>query len=188
MRGSGWSSSAVDEPGTAAEPVCGCGRPVRVGIQADPLSRAGITEYLAPRPEFTVLRRNERHLADVVVVAVPRLAPAVVAGLARAAVEVGNPVVLVPTEFEDSDLAAARGCRIAGVLPRKEATADRLASALLAAVRRPVGGSGEEDPGPAPHRAGGDDLHAAIAPAHPAADRVRGQRGADGKPGGPPGE
>ncbi len=109
---------------------------VKVAIQTtEPISLAGLTSYLASDPGIAVLPAGQRHLADVAVVAVDRLTPEVVAGMRRAAAEVGAPVVLVPDSLGETDVMTAVKCRVVAVLPKAAATADRLVHAVHAAAR-----------------------------------------------------
>jgi DNA-binding NarL/FixJ family response regulator len=108
---------------------------VRVALQAtDPLSLAGLTRSLEPRPEIRLLGTDQRADADVLVVATDRLSSDVVSALRRAAAEVGKPVVLVTKEISEAELLTAVECRVVAVLPRVGATGDRLAHSVLAAA------------------------------------------------------
>ncbi|QFZ18588.1 helix-turn-helix transcriptional regulator [Saccharothrix syringae] len=110
-------------------------RKVKVALQAaDPLSRAGLIGYIEDHPGLVVLPAEQRHLAEVAVVAVDRLSAEVVAGMRRAATEVGTPVVLVVGELEESELPTAVECRVVAVLPRAVATAERLVHGVVTAA------------------------------------------------------
>lgn len=108
---------------------------VRVVLQAtDPISQAGLTSYLQAHPEVVLLPPADRAEAQVLVVAVERLTADAITTLRRWATEIGVPVVLIPTEIDESDLLTAVECRVVAVLPRVAVTADRLVHAVQAAA------------------------------------------------------
>ena len=108
---------------------------VRVALHAtDPVSAAGLTRLLESRADLTLVGEAHRAEADVTVIGTDRLTPEVVAGLRRAAAEVGRPVVLVVREINESELLTAVECRVVGVLPRAGATPERLAHSVHAAA------------------------------------------------------
>jgi DNA-binding NarL/FixJ family response regulator len=108
---------------------------VRVALQAaDPLSLAGLTQYLGARPEVTLVRPDQRATADVTVVVADRLTAEVVAGLRRAAAEAGTPVVLITGDVSEAELLTAVECRVVAVLPRPAVSADRLVHSITAAA------------------------------------------------------
>ena len=108
---------------------------VRVIVQAsDPLSHAGLLACLRSRPEVTVLPADRRSAADVLVVALDRLTADAVAGLRRAAAELGVPVVLIAAEITEAELLTAVECRVVAILPRPAVTAERLAHSVTAAA------------------------------------------------------
>lgn len=116
---------------------------VRVALQAtDPLSFAGLTNYLETRPEITVLRSEQRADADVLVVAADRLTADIVAALRRAAAESGIPVVLITNEITEAELLTAVECRVVAILPRPAVTGERLLHSVMAAA----GGGGVMPP------------------------------------------
>ncbi|WP_367129235.1 LuxR C-terminal-related transcriptional regulator [Saccharothrix sp. HUAS TT1] len=110
-------------------------RRVKVVLQAvDPLSLAGLVGQLESRSEIVLLPAEQRHLADVAVVAVDRLTTDVISGMRRAATEIGTPVVLVATDLDESHLLTAVECRVVAVLLRSTTTAERLQHSVLAAA------------------------------------------------------
>ncbi len=116
---------------------------VRVALQAtDPLSLAGLTQYLEARAEVTVVRTEQRASADVLVVAADRLTADVVAALRRAAAEAGTPVVLITNEITEAELLTAVECRVVAILPRPAVTGERLLHSVMAAA----GGGGVMPP------------------------------------------
>ncbi|HWS33516.1 MAG TPA: response regulator transcription factor [Actinoplanes sp.] len=108
---------------------------VRVALRAmDPLSHEGLTSFLQSRPEFALIRTDDRADATVLVVSADRLSADVVAMLRRSAAETGIPVVLIIAEINETELLTAVGYRVVAVLPRSSVTADRLAHSVLAAA------------------------------------------------------
>lgn len=108
---------------------------VGVALHApDPLTRAGLASYLRPHPEITVLPDADRDRAGVLVVAVDRLTTDVIAMLRQLASEVGAPVALITTDFDEQELLTAIECRVVAILPRPMVTAERLARSILAAA------------------------------------------------------
>jgi DNA-binding NarL/FixJ family response regulator len=116
---------------------------VRVALQTtDPLSHAGLANYLQTRPELTVLRSAQRAEADVLVVAAERLTSDVVTALRRSAADLSAPVVLVINEISEAELLTAVECRVVAILPRPAVTPERLVHSVLAAA----GGGGVMPP------------------------------------------
>ncbi|MGM1060377.1 helix-turn-helix transcriptional regulator [Saccharothrix sp. Mg75] len=110
-------------------------RKVKVAVQAaDPLSLAGLVGHLEAHPQVVLLPGEQRHLAEVAVVAVDRLTAEVVAGMRRAAAEIGTPVVLVVADLEESELPTALECRVVAVLPKAAATSERLIHSVMTAA------------------------------------------------------
>lgn len=112
---------------------------IRVIVEsADYLSVAGLTSCLESTPEITLLNGAQPVLADVVVVAATALTATVVAELRRAAAMAPVPVVLVLNEISHADAEMVETCRVAAMLPRANATGDRLARTVrtVAAGRR----------------------------------------------------
>ncbi|SDH48198.1 DNA-binding response regulator, NarL/FixJ family, contains REC and HTH domains [Lentzea fradiae] len=109
----------------------------RVGVvvqAADHLSMAGLTSYLGSRDEIEVLDWDRRARADVVVVAVDRMGPALLTGLRRVAADTGAPVVLVLDEVGEKDVLAVVEHRVVAILPRAAATGERVLHSVLAAA------------------------------------------------------
>jgi DNA-binding NarL/FixJ family response regulator len=101
---------------------------------SDPITHRGITSYLGSRPEVTVLPRDRRTDADVVVLAPGRLDLRVLSGMRRAAREHRRPTVLVTNEVKGSGLLVAVECGVVAVLPRMAATGEQLVQCVLAAA------------------------------------------------------
>lgn len=107
----------------------------RVVVQsADRLSAAGLTHCMGGRSEVVLVPAERRAEADVVVVAAYGFTEEVVAGLRRAAGEAPVPVVLVLNEIGAADAVTIAECRVVAVLPRADATVDRLLRVVLAAA------------------------------------------------------
>jgi DNA-binding NarL/FixJ family response regulator len=108
---------------------------VRVALQStDPLSHAGLANFLQSHSKITLLRTAARDETDVLVVAAQRLTTDVVATLRRAVAEVDVPVVLVVNEITEAELFIAVECRVVAILPRPALTADWLTHSVLAAA------------------------------------------------------
>ncbi|MFF3856074.1 response regulator transcription factor [Micromonospora sp. NPDC002575] len=107
---------------------------VRVAVHAtDPLSRAGIGDYLRHRAEVTLLDDGRHGEADVLLVVADRLTTDVVAVLRRNAAESGAPTVLIANEISQAELITAVDCRVVAIQPRAAVTADRLVDSVVAA-------------------------------------------------------
>ncbi|TDP97752.1 helix-turn-helix transcriptional regulator [Labedaea rhizosphaerae] len=110
----------------------------RVAVQVpDPLTRAGLTSYLQSRPETTVVTCPPLD-TDVIVLAVDRITPDVLATLRRWAGAAVVPVVLIIGELSEKELLTVVECRVAAVLPRAAATGDR----LIASIKTVAAGGG----------------------------------------------
>jgi DNA-binding NarL/FixJ family response regulator len=97
----------------------------------DPVSLAGVSSQLRPRPELMVLEADEE--ASVAVV-VADTVDENTAQVLRSAQASGRQVVLVITQIDDAGLAAAVEAGIAGLVRRADATPERLAAAICAAA------------------------------------------------------
>lgn len=107
---------------------------VRVAVHAtDPLSRAGVGDYLRHRAEVTLLDDGRRGEADVLLVVADRLTTDVVAVLRRNAAATGAPTVLIANEISQTELITAVDCRVVAIQPRAAITTDRLVDSLVAA-------------------------------------------------------
>jgi DNA-binding NarL/FixJ family response regulator len=112
---------------------------VRVALHAsDRISLAGLRKCLTARPEVIVSTTPPPTGCDVVVAAVNRVTAETLAVLRRWKAESSVPVVLVADDLAEADLMNAVECRVVAVIPRRNATADR----LLAAVRVAASGGG----------------------------------------------
>ncbi|UOZ06950.1 response regulator transcription factor [Amycolatopsis sp. WQ 127309] len=103
----------------------------RVAVHAfDSITKAGLTSYLQSRPEITVVDRAELTERDVLVVQVDRMTQAVVTELKRQAAEMPVPTVLLAGELQEHEVITAVECRVVAVLPRTQASGDRLVETL----------------------------------------------------------
>jgi len=108
---------------------------VRVAIQAsDPISLAGLTRYLSSRPELTVSVSPPPVDCDVVVAAVDRVSPDVVAMLRSWPADSSAPVVLVTGDVPEQELLNLVECGVVALLPRRQATGERLLAGIMAAA------------------------------------------------------
>jgi DNA-binding NarL/FixJ family response regulator len=103
---------------------------VRVAVQVtDPLTEAGLREYLDASAGFTVTAEPHDAQVRVLVVDHPANVPARLRGLDR----VDVPTVLIGTVAE-ADLLGALDHGVMAVLPPRVATAERLADAVTAVL------------------------------------------------------
>ncbi|HEV2086793.1 MAG TPA: response regulator transcription factor [Cryptosporangiaceae bacterium] len=101
---------------------------------SDPVSEAGLTTQLRPRPEVRVVGNGELDHARVAVVVSDTVDDETLRVL-RAMQRGGcPPVVLVATRLDDADLVAAVEAGVAGLIRRAEATAERLVEVITAAA------------------------------------------------------
>ena len=107
---------------------------IAVYIHADdPISRAGVSSQLRPRPEVRVLDPAQSHAADVAVVVDERISQHTVQAL-RTLRHGGARLVLVVAKVDDTDLVTAAEAGVAGLVRRGEATPDRLVTVIRAAA------------------------------------------------------
>jgi DNA-binding NarL/FixJ family response regulator len=107
---------------------------VRVAVQAaDPITRAGISSYVAARAELTVQPEPVTD-ADVVVFVTDRMSTDMLFDLRQSAATLNAPTVLVTNELNESTLLTVVDCHVVAVLPRGAATGERLVAAVLAAA------------------------------------------------------
>jgi DNA-binding NarL/FixJ family response regulator len=104
-------------------------RTIRVAVQAsDRIGLAGLTGFLAARPELEVVSGPD---CDVIVVAVDRAGPETVA-LLRDRAE--HPVVLVAADVPGGELLRLVECGVVAILPRRGVTGEQVLAAVLAAA------------------------------------------------------
>lgn len=108
---------------------------VRVAVHAsDRISLAGLRKSLAARQEIVVSTTPPPTDCDVVVAAVDRMTAETLAVLRRWKEESSVPVVLVTGDLASTELMNAVECRVVAVIPRRNATGDRLLAAVLVAA------------------------------------------------------
>ncbi|MFD0274561.1 LuxR C-terminal-related transcriptional regulator [Kitasatospora sp. NPDC127111] len=112
------------------------GRTAVVVRAADPISRAGAEAQLRRHPALELVAEDPAGPSGVVTVLLADSADATVVGTLRRLVRDGDPrVVLVVERMRESELLEAVECGVAAILWRREATAERLGRAVLAAAR-----------------------------------------------------
>ena len=109
---------------------------VRLGVQAmDPLSRAGLVQHVARRPDIEVVAADRLADADVVAVAAPALSSRTMAQLRRTAETTQAKFILVVEQLGNVDLLAAVEIGVVAVLWRSQATAERFAEVVVSTGR-----------------------------------------------------
>jgi DNA-binding NarL/FixJ family response regulator len=107
---------------------------VRVAVRTDdPITTAGLVNYVQSRPGLTVAGDLASGQADVVVAAFDRLSTNAVATL-RELAEYERPIVLVINEIKEVELFTAVECRVVAIVPRAATTNERLATSIQAAA------------------------------------------------------
>ncbi len=107
---------------------------VRTYIHADdPISRAGVSSQLRPRPEVLVVENAEALDARVALVIAEQLTDRVLRAI-RMLRQQGSQVVLVVGELDDGALVSAVEAGVAGMVRRAEATPDRLITVIRSAA------------------------------------------------------
>ncbi|WP_406210934.1 response regulator transcription factor [Kitasatospora sp. NBC_01560] len=120
---------------SAAAPTGG-GRTSVVVRAADPISRAGAEAQLRRHPGLELAAEDAAGAPGVVTVLLAESADAaVVATLRRLVRGADQRVVLVVERMREAELLEAVECGVAAILWRREATAERLGRAVLAAAR-----------------------------------------------------
>ena len=108
---------------------------ISVHIYADdPISRAGVSSQLRPRPEVLILSDEECHLAKVTLVVADRVTEHTLQVLRSLSRSGTARLVLVAGQLDDADLVAAVQVGIAGLVRRCDATVDRLISVIQSAA------------------------------------------------------
>jgi DNA-binding NarL/FixJ family response regulator len=107
--------------------------PVIVRAQ-DPISRAGVESQLRFRSEIEVLADNDAGRAEVAVVVADQPSDEAVQTIRELRRRIGARVVLLASSFDDNDLLTAIEAGVTGIVRRNEATAERLTTAVQAAL------------------------------------------------------
>jgi DNA-binding NarL/FixJ family response regulator len=107
---------------------------IRTYVHADdPISRAGVTSQLRPRPEVLVVDGAEALDAQVCLVVSSQVTDGTLRVI-RMLRQQGGQVVLVVGEIDDTTLVSAVEAGVAGMVRRAEATSDRLISVIRSAA------------------------------------------------------
>ncbi|MFF2370624.1 LuxR C-terminal-related transcriptional regulator [Agromyces sp. NPDC058110] len=100
----------------------------------DPISEAGVTSALRPRPEVRVVGPDDAEAPEVVIVVVDVFDDETMNSLRFLRRNGEARVILVASQLDDRVLVDAVECGVVGLLRRSEATTDRLLSAITAAA------------------------------------------------------
>lgn len=100
----------------------------------DPISEAGVTSALRPRPEVRVVGPDDAEAPEVVLVVVDVFDDETMNSLRFLRRNGEARVILVASQLDDRVLVDAVECGVVGLLRRSEATTDRLLSAIAAAA------------------------------------------------------
>ena len=111
--------------------------PVYIHAQ-DPISEAGVSSALRPRPELRVVRREDIAEARVALVDVDSVDDEAVRVMRSVQRQGPSRVVLVASTLDDTGLVAAVEAGVIGLVRRGEATAER----LTRVIERAAGGEG----------------------------------------------
>jgi DNA-binding NarL/FixJ family response regulator len=108
---------------------------VQVSVCAlDPITKAGVSSYLAAEPDLDLVPQHQKSRADVVVAAFERLSAGELQATRAIAAETRRPVVLLVNEVKNGDLVAALDCRVVSILPRAAAVDGRMGKAVRSAA------------------------------------------------------
>jgi DNA-binding NarL/FixJ family response regulator len=100
----------------------------------DPISEAGVSSALRPRPEVRVVAPNEVEPPDVVLVVVDTVDEEALNTLRFVRRNGEAHVILVAATLDDRDLVRAVECGVVGIVRRSDATTDRLLSVISSAA------------------------------------------------------
>src|SRR5215207_146408 len=99
----------------------------------DPISEAGVSSALRPRPEVRVVSPEEDVAPDVVLVIVDAVDEEALNTLRFVRRNGEAHVILIAAHLDDQDLVRAVECGVVGLVRRSDATTDRLLSVVAAA-------------------------------------------------------
>ncbi|KQO97100.1 response regulator transcription factor [Leifsonia sp. Leaf264] len=99
----------------------------------DPISEAGVSSQLRPRPEVRVVGPDEIDAPEVVLVIVDAVDDEALNTLRFLRRNGDSAVILVSSHLDDKDLVRAIESGVVGLVRRAEATPDRLVSVIAAA-------------------------------------------------------
>ena len=100
----------------------------------DPISEAGVSSALRPRPEVRVVSPDEHEPPDVVLVIADTVDEEALNTLRFVRRNGEAHVILISANLDDQDLVRAVECGVVGLIRRSEATTDRLLSVIASAA------------------------------------------------------
>jgi DNA-binding NarL/FixJ family response regulator len=100
----------------------------------DPISEAGVSSALRPRPEVRLVGRDEDEPPDVVLVFVDEVDDEAINTLRFVRRNGEARVILIASHLDDQDLVRAVESGVVGLIRRSDATTDRLLSVITAAA------------------------------------------------------
>jgi len=100
----------------------------------DPISEAGVSSALRPRPEVRVIGRDDDEPPDVVLVIVDEVDDEAINTLRFVRRNGEARVILIASHLDDQDLVRAVEAGVVGLVRRSDATTDRLLSVIASAA------------------------------------------------------
>ncbi|MDQ0894626.1 response regulator transcription factor [Agromyces ramosus] len=100
----------------------------------DPISEAGVSSALRPRPEVRVVGVDEEEAPDVVLVIVDAVDDEALNTLRFLRRNGDSRVILIASRLDDKDLVRAVESGVVGLIRRSDATTDRLLSVITSAA------------------------------------------------------
>jgi len=100
----------------------------------DPISEAGVSSALRPRPEVRVVSPDEHEPPDVVLVIADTVDEEALNTLRFVRRHGEAHVILIAANLDDQDLVRAVECGVVGIVRRSDATTDRLLSVIASAA------------------------------------------------------
>ncbi|MEJ3405453.1 response regulator transcription factor [Rathayibacter sp. YIM 133350] len=100
----------------------------------DPISEAGLSSQLRPRPEVRIVAADEEDAPEVVLVIVEHVDDEALNTLRFLRRNGDSRVVLIASQLDDKDLVRAVESGVVGLVRRTDATPDRLVSVIAAAA------------------------------------------------------
>lgn len=112
-------------------PAAPLGGPVLVDVAAaDPLSRAGVTAQLRPRPEVRLQDEQDRAEADVLVLVADTVDEEVRATIRRTRRTTATRTLLVLASIDEHQLLGAAECGVSGIIRRDDASPELLVQVI----------------------------------------------------------
>lgn len=100
----------------------------------DPISEAGVSSALRPRPEVRVIGRDDDEPPDVVLVIVDEVDDEAINTLRFVRRNGEARVILIASHLDDQDLVRAVEAGVVGLVRRSDATTDRLLAVIASAA------------------------------------------------------